>query len=230
MAKYNPDVVNAYDFYQKINLALKTNTTYAVGTFGSSLDIQRNLTRITKSGWNKEHKDQIYEDAAKGHCFAFDCIGFVKSIGWWGWDADPSRTYGSAVYKSAGMPDISVNGFFRDLCYEKHSISNVEPIPILSFCGVNDNSHIAISLGNNVVVEATRYGTHNVRLARIKGKPVPRCYQDLPERTFNFYALCKYVSFDGCWQLSDANGVTGIIKQIPELRAPVVITNITETK
>lgn len=229
--KETPKTISGYDLFQVLQLALASNTTYATGTFGSSLNIAKNLTRITKDpdSWNGQHKDQIYADAEKGDCFAFDCIGLVKSAGWWGWSADPSKTYGGAKYED-GMPDVSVHAFFRDYCDERKKISSVDEVPILTFCGLNDWSHIAVSVGGNLVIEATRYGTHRVRLARIKGKTVSaRKYMDLPERAFDFYAYCKYVDLTDLWKVTDATGKIDVIKAWTDMRAPILITKI-ETK
>lgn len=211
MATTIPNVIQAWQANHWAFKALQANTTYAVGTFGSSLDYKNNLEKITKSGWNEEHKVQIYADAAKGECFAFDCIGLVKSTGWWGWEGDPSMRYGGAAYKANRMSDISVHAFFRDLCWSRKKITAGVNVPIGTYCGMNDWSHIAISAGNNTVIEATRYGTHNVRRARIKGlKTLPR-YESLPEREFDFYAFCKYVDFDESYVLRDASGLETLV-------------------
>lgn len=196
MATTIPNSVQAWEFLDTLFLALRSNTTYAEGTFGSSLDYKGNLAKITRSGWNAEHKEQIEADAKKGKCFAFDCVGLVKSAGWWGWEADPSMRYGGAAYKSNRMSDISIHAIFRDLCYSRKKITAGVHVPIMTFCGVSDWSHIAVCAGNNTVIEATRYGTHNVRRARIKGLTTIPEFEKLPEREFDFYAFCKYVMFD----------------------------------
>ena len=74
MATTIPNTIEAWEMLYWAFEAYYSNTTYAVGTFGSSLDYKGNLKRITKGGWNYEHKGQIEADAAKGNCFAFDCI------------------------------------------------------------------------------------------------------------------------------------------------------------
>lgn len=213
MATTIPNVIDAYDMLYWALRALDANTTYAVGTFGSSLDYKGNLERITRTGWNEEHKAQITEDAKGGNCFAFDCIGLVKGTGWWGWEGDPSMRYGGAAYKGNRMADVSVHAFFRDLCYPRQPIKKGSMVPIGTYCGLNDWSHIAISIGNNVVVEATRYGTHNVRLARIEGLPTLGIYQKLPVRSFDFFAYCKYVDFDEVWIARDASGFETLIRR-----------------
>ena len=213
MATTIPNTVEASETIRWAFCALYSNTTYAVGTFGSSLDFEKNLKKITKSGWNAEHKEQIYADAKKGFCFAFDCIGFVKSTGWWGWEGDPDMIYGGAAYKSNKMSDISVHAFFRDLCYSHKKITAGVNVPIGTYCGLNDWSHIAIAAGNNTVIEATRYGTHNVRRARIKGlKTLPE-FEKLPEREFDFYAFCKYVTYDDVYVMHDAAGHESLIRK-----------------
>lgn len=229
--KETPKTISGLNLFIALQLAYAANTTYATGTFGSSLNIARNLTRITKDpdSWNGQHKEQIYADAAKGDCFAFDCIGLVQGAGWWGWNAEPSKTYGGAKYED-GMPDVSVHAFFRDYCNDRVKISSVEEVPILTFCGLNDWSHIAVSVGGNLVIEATRYGTHNVRLARIKGKTVnSRRYMDLPERAFDYYAFCKYVDLSDLWKVTDALGNITITPASDDMRPPILITKI-ETK
>ena len=207
MATTIPNTYEAWEILYWAFYAYYSKTTYAVGTFGSSLDYKGNLAKITKSGWNADHKGQIYADAAEGQCFAFDCIGYVKGTGWWGWGGRSDLRYGGATYKSNNMPDCSVHAFFRDYCFTRQKITkDTKTVPIGTYCGLNDWSHIAIAAGNNTVLEATRYGTHNVRRARIAGLPTIKEFEKLPEREFDFYAYCKYVSFEETSIITDESG------------------------
>lgn len=203
-----PNVISALAFRDRMEISLNSNTVYAVGGFGASLDFEKNLTRYTKSGYNKEHADEIRAAAAKGNCFAFDCICWLKSVGWWDWYGDPSKLYGGAVYKKNGMPDCSVHAMIRDYCSDHTTIkSTTKDVPFLAFLYMTDWSHIAVSLSNGIAMEATRYGKNpGVRLVRIDGLPCPLPSSSRPKETrkFDRFARCDYIDYSNVLQCLDA--------------------------
>lgn len=220
-----PDKIDAWQFYRTLERAISCNTTYVNGCFGASLDLPKNLTRYTKAGWNKEHAEQIKAAAAKGHCFGFDCVGLVKSCGWWGWIGDPKALYGGAVYKAHNMPDCSVHAIIRDYCKKGVNIDkkNME-IPFLALLYDLDWSHIAVSIGNGIAIEATRYGdVPGVRYTYIANAAHP-LVKKIPTRHYDAYAICNYIDYSKIWKAVDANGILTVLQAIPDVKPPVQIT------
>jgi hypothetical protein len=225
MASAEPLKINAWDFFQKLNLALSSRTVYVNGCFGASLDIPKNLIRYTKTGYNLEHKAEILAAAAEGHCFGFDCIGLVKSVGWWGWTGDSTKLYGGAAYKTNGMPDCSVHKMIRDYCKKGFEIKKDMDIPFLALLYDEDWSHIAVSIGNGFAIEATRYGDKpGVRKTYIKNAKHPLIVQDVPSRHYDAYAICKYINYKGIWKAVDAHGVMTVLTAVPSITPPVLVS------
>ena len=58
--------------------------------------------------WNKDNAELIESRSNTDPItFGFDCICMLKSL-WWGFDGDTSKPYGSAVYASNGVADMSI--------------------------------------------------------------------------------------------------------------------------
>lgn len=223
-----PKKIKAWEWYKTLELAASSKTIYINGCFGASLDIPKNVTRYTKSGYNLEHADEIKAAAASGHCFGFDCIGYVRSTGWWGWCGDSSKLYGGATYKNNGMPDCSVHAFIRDFCKKGVDIEKgkTKTVPFLALLYDKDWSHIAVSIGNGIALEATRYGDKpGVRYVYIKNVDHP-LIKKLDTRHYDAYAICKFVDYKGLWQAIDADGVMSILTAVPDLKPPLTVTEI----
>lgn len=219
-----PKTIKAWDLFKNLELAVHSNTTYVNGCFGASLDLPKNLTRYTKAGWNLENKDQILAAAATGNCFGFDCIGLIKSVGWWGWYADPNALYGGAVYKANDMPDCSVHAFVRDYCEKGQDIKTTSDIPFLAVLYNKDWSHIAIHIGNGIAIEATRYGRKpGVRYAYVYGVRHP-LIKSIETRRYDAFATCKLIDYSELWKAVDAHGVMSVLNAIPDMTPPVQIT------
>lgn len=205
-----PETIDALEFAQNLILAYTSNTIYVNGCFGASFDVERAVRKYavkTKNSYNKEHAEEIKATAGK-HYFGFDCISLIKSVGWWEWSADSSKLYGGAVYKARNMPDCSVHAMMRDHCYTNHDLEKTSQIPWLGFVATKSWDHIAVHIGGNNVLEATRYGDAKVRRAHIKGMPYVReSDRLLPVRTFDLYALCKYINYANVAQITSCDGL-----------------------
>ena len=123
----------------------KQPTVYVNGAFGavandSNKKRYKNAQNITR--WTK------IQNCPKNGFFA-DCCGLVKGI-LWGWNADTSKIYGGAVYKSNGVPDVNENGLL-DNCYDVSTdfshISDGELVWMKGHCG--------IYIGDGIVIEST---------------------------------------------------------------------------
>ena len=133
------------NFIRMAILFEKQPTVYVNGAFGavandSSKKRYKNAQNITR--WTK------IQNCPKNGFFA-DCCGLVKGI-LWGWNADTSKIYGGAVYKSNGVPDVNENGLL-DNCYDVSTdfshISDGELVWMKGHCG--------IYIGDGIVIEST---------------------------------------------------------------------------
>ncbi len=133
------------DFIRMAILFEKQPTVYVNGAFGavandSNKKRYKNAQNITR--WTK------IQNCPKNGFFA-DCCGLVKGI-LWGWNADTSKIYGGAVYKSNGVPDVNENGLL-DNCYDVSTdfshISEGELVWMKGHCG--------IYIGDGIVIEST---------------------------------------------------------------------------
>ena len=133
------------DFIRMAILFEKQPTVYVNGAFGavandSNKKRYKNAQNITR--WTK------IQNCPKTGFFA-DCCGLVKGI-LWGWDADTSKIYGGAVYKSNGVPDVNELGLLNN-CYDVSTdfshISEGELVWMKGHCG--------IYIGDGIVIEST---------------------------------------------------------------------------
>lgn len=93
------------EFIKKLNEADACATRYATGGIGQKLT-KANRDRLIAQ-YPKNASRDLPVDA---NCFAFDCIGLIKSI-LWGWK--------SYKYGSNGVPDTDETTFFNKYCTEQ---------------------------------------------------------------------------------------------------------------
>ena len=134
-------------FFEKLELALKSNTVYGTGGFGACLNNKNQLERYCKN--TPELEKVIRERAAKGDAFAFDCVGLIKGI-LWGWNANTSSIYGGAEYKSNGVPDTGCSGMLSRCSDVSSDFSKIIPGELLYMDG-----HVGIYAGDGMAYECT---------------------------------------------------------------------------
>lgn len=131
------------------NIVNKYNTLYVMGCFGAPLN-EKNKKRYTTNhsyNMNFNRKCKILEKDE--NCFGFDCVNLIKGV-IWGWNGDKTKTYGGAVYKSNGCPDISADQMIHE-CIEISTNFN----DIIPGAAVWMHGHIGVYIGKNTVIECT---------------------------------------------------------------------------
>ena len=94
------------EFLNVLNKMTKVKTLYVKGCFGANLKKPQNKLRYTiNNPFNKQKSRTDKINAITEDCFGFDCVCMIKSARW-GFDFDPSKTYGGAKYCSNGVPDF----------------------------------------------------------------------------------------------------------------------------
>ena len=132
------------------NIAQNYKTKYMWGTFGSiiteSLIWQK--TRQYPQRYSTNRQTELRNEIGK-NCWAFDCVGLIKSI-LWGWTGDTSKTYGGASYGSNKVPDTTASGVINSCTSVSTNFDTIEKGEAVYMEG-----HIGIYIGNGNVAEAT---------------------------------------------------------------------------
>ena len=163
-------------FYKWLLVALKSDTTYALGAFGFPLNAA-NKKRLLNNKNNAKFEKAI--NAGKVTTFAFDCICLIKAI-LWGWVADTKKNYGGAVYKANGVPDVNADQMMTSTHMTNLS-TDFSKIKVGAFVGMK--GHIGVYVGNGNVIECTPKWTSNVLMSKLK------------DRKWINWGMCKYIDY-----------------------------------
>lgn len=131
-----------------INIAKNVKTLYVMGGIGFPLN-EKGKQRAYKNSWNTTSDRVSCIKAATDDTFAFDCVCLIKSV-LWGFAADPSKTYGGAVYQSNGVPDIGADTMITKCSELSTDFSNIEIGEAVWMRG-----HIGVYVGDGLAVECT---------------------------------------------------------------------------
>ena len=93
--------------------------------------------------------------------FGFDCVCLIKGI-LWGWNGDISKTYGGAVYKANGVPDINANSMIRQCTNVSTDFKNISVGEAVWLDG-----HIGVYIGNGLAVECTPKWDNKVQITAV---------------------------------------------------------------
>ena len=95
-------------------VAQNYKTLYVLGCIGSPMTVSNQNRALDAQSYNRQAARKKKIQAADANTFGFDCVCLIKSI-LWGWQGDPKKSYGGAVYKSGGVPDVNADGMIA-LC------------------------------------------------------------------------------------------------------------------
>ena len=143
------------EFAEKACLVAEgTKTVYMWGTFGAPVTetLIRQKSEQYPSRYSAARKKLLRGLIGKNY-WAWDCVGLIKGI-LWGWDNDPRKRFGGAVYESHGVPDTNVTGM-KKACYDRSGDMNTLVIGEVLFLP----GHMGIYVGNGNAAEATLNGS-----------------------------------------------------------------------
>lgn len=161
--------MKASDFVAKLKeIAINEKTVYAWGMFGSP------ITKSVVSGkagqypaWYTGAKiDRTYRPLYGKNLpyWGFDCVGLVKGV-LWGWEANPAKVNGGAVYASQGVPDISADTMITrctNVSTDFSSLAIGEFVWMVGHCG--------IYVGDGKVVESTPKWKNGVQITALTAR------------------------------------------------------------
>lgn len=152
------------EFVQKLLNVLKFKTVYMWGCFGSPVT-EKILNEKIKQypSWYTPSKQALLKALIDKGYFGFDCIGLIKGI-LWGWNADPSKYHGGAVYKSNNVPDVSAN-IFIEKCTPTTNFNTILPGEAVWLPG-----HIGVYIGDGKVIESTPAWKNGVQITLLKDR------------------------------------------------------------
>lgn len=148
-------LMTANEFINRAVQAADSPTVYTTGGIGFALNYPGNMDYVLSTYNNKKREELIRQRAADAaaagtECWAFDCVGLVKSI-LWGWTGDASKSLGGAEYGANGVPDATVDAIY-DMCEHSEDFDTIVPGEYLM---AGDGGHAGIYIGNGYAVEAT---------------------------------------------------------------------------
>ena len=144
------------------SIATDYKTLYVYGGIGGHLRSDNYERYLNKYEYNRQasRKSKILASLDKG-VFGFDCICLIKSV-LWGWRGDLDASYGGAVYKSGGVPDVNADKML-DYCTEvSEDFSTLQKGEFLWLKG-----HCGIYVGDGLAVECTPAFCDGVQITQV---------------------------------------------------------------
>lgn len=151
------------EFVQKVkNIATRVNTVYACGMFGQPItekSIKDKAKQYPK--WYTEKKQAMLRGLIGKNYFGFDCVCLIKGV-MWGFNADPTKTYGGATYASNGVRDLNETQMFNTCSGISTDFSKIEVGEAVWTTG-----HIGVYIGDGLAVECTPKWANKVQITAV---------------------------------------------------------------
>lgn len=147
-----------------LHIANNVKTLYVLGGIGYPLN-EKGKKRAMNIAYNAQAERKKMIEAASHDTFAFDCVCMVKSV-LWGFDADPKKTYGGALYASNGIPDCTIDALYKS--GSKHS-TDMTDIAVGEFLVLHSH-HCGVYVGNGMVVECTPAWKNCVQVTKLTSR------------------------------------------------------------
>ena len=174
-----------------LGVANNHNTLYVMGCFGAPLT-GANVTRYTSNhNYNKQAARTAMIKAAAHKTppvFGFDCVCLIKGV-LWGWNGDPSKPHGGAIYASSGVPDINANAMIRQCKNLSTDFSKIEVGEAVWLDG-----HIGIYIGDGKAVECTPSWANKVQITAVKNTGI---IPGLNARQWVSHGKLPYITYGG---------------------------------
>lgn len=137
------------DFIKQMRLAASVKSIYVKGAFGAPANDVNKKRYCQNNPYNKRANRTAKIMAADPDCFFSDCCGIIKGV-LWGWNADVTKRYGGADYKSNGVPDVGADGMIKACKDATKDFSCIAP-----GCLVWMSGHVGIYVGDGDVIESS---------------------------------------------------------------------------
>lgn len=142
--------MNNYEFVAKlVEVAKNYKTLYVMGCFGAPLTEANKKRYIAAQSYNQSADRKKVINAATADTFGFDCVCLIKGV-LWGWNGDPTASYGGANYASNGVPDIGADSMITKCKGISYDFGNIE-VGEAVWCP----GHIGVYIGDGLAVECS---------------------------------------------------------------------------
>lgn len=184
-------VMKASEFVKRLkDVAQNHKTLYVMGCFGAPLT-GSNVTRYcTNHAYNKAADRTAMIKAAANQSppvYGFDCVCLMKGI-LWGWNGNPSKTYGGASYAVNGVPDIGADTMITKCSGVTTNFSTIE-VGEAVWC----SGHIGVYIGDGLAVECTPRWKNNVQITAVANIGKKSGYD---ARTWTKHGKLPYIEYD----------------------------------
>ena len=188
-----------------IDIAKNYKTLYVMGCFGAPLT-GSNVTRYCQNHkYNKDPARTAMIKAAGNQnppVFGFDCVCLIKGI-LWGWNGNPSKTYGGAGYAINGVPDIGADTMITKC----KNVSTTGWADMEVGEAVWCSGHIGVYIGDGLAVECTPKWDNDVQITAVANIGSKSGYN---ARKWTKHGKLPYITYVG------GNAVSGGVQEQPE--------------
>ncbi len=171
------------------DVAENYKTLYVMGCFGAPLT-GKNVDRyLNNHKYNRRPERQKMIRAAGNQAppvYGFDCVCLIKGV-LWGWNGDPSKSYGGAAYASNGVPDVSADGMIKKCRGVTADFSGIVPGAAVWMPG-----HIGVYIGGGLAVECSPKWANRVQITAVGNLGKKAGYNT---RTWTKWGLMPYVDY-----------------------------------
>lgn len=169
------------------NVAKNYKTLYVMGCFGAPMNA-KNKDRYTRNhSYNQQTERTVKINSASADTFGFDCVNLIKGL-LWGWSGDTGKTYGGAVYKDNGVPDINADRMINECSGVTSDFSNIQIGEVVWMSG-----HIGVYIGNGLAVECTPKWDDCVQITAVHNIGKKNGYNG---RTWKKHGKLPYVTYE----------------------------------
>lgn len=201
-------LLTATEFAKRCAHLAGIKTLYVKGGFGAPLNPANKARAINAYAYNAARRAMI--ERATPDTFAFDCCGVAKGV-LWGFTADPSKSYGGAVYRSNGVPDLSEAGF---LSVSEDVSIDWDTIPV-GAC-LYTTGHMGVYLGKARALESTPLWKNGCQITNVRNV---KSDGSTNGRTWKCWGLLPWVDYSEVKQMTKAETEQLIREMFPECMA-----------
>lgn len=140
------------------DIAKNYKTLYVMGCFGAPMTSANKARYVKNHTYNKAADRTAMIKNASEDIFGFDCVCLIKAV-LWGWNANKSKVYGGASYKSNNVPDIGANTMIKHCTGVSTDFSDIEIGEIVWMPG-----HVGVYIGDGRAVECTPIWGNGVQI------------------------------------------------------------------
>lgn len=181
-------VMNNIDFANKAKeIATNFKTLYIMGCFGAPMNNTNKNRYCNNHSYNKQAARTNKIKNASADTFGFDCVCLIKGI-LWGWAGNLNKTYGGAVYKANGVPDVGADGIMNYCTNVSKDFSNIEIGEVVHMSG-----HVGIYIGNGLAVECTPIWKDGVQITAVGNIGAKSGYN---KRTWTNHGKLNFIDYN----------------------------------